>query len=250
MVHAPTVHAEAAQPSAVVLARAQTVPHAPQLEGSIAVLAQYAVDPAPQEVSGEAHVVVQAPREQTWPAGQVIPHAPQLALSDWRLASHPSTAEWLQSAKPGLHAVMPQAPTEQADEALARVHARPQAPQLVALTLRLVSHPSAATPLQSPKPDAQVMTVQALALHPSVLTLAKVQAWPQVPQLAGSIAVFAQNCDGAVPQVESGGAQVVVHAPREHSVPAGQAVPQPPQLAASVCVLISHPFAAEWSQSA
>ncbi len=142
----PTVHAEDTHPSAVVWVRAHTVPHALQLEGSLEVLAQY-----PEHVvSGDAQVVVHAPPEHTVPAAHVWPHAPQLALSDCKLASQPSAAEWLQSAKPVLQEAMPQAPAVQLEEALARAHARPQAPQSARVVLRLVSQPLPAMPSQSP----------------------------------------------------------------------------------------------------
>ena len=76
-----TVQAPVAQPFAATLARAQVVPQALQLAGSMAVLAQYADDPAPQTRSGEAQVVPQTPPEQTAPAPHDIAQAPQLALS-------------------------------------------------------------------------------------------------------------------------------------------------------------------------
>ncbi len=92
--------------------------------------------------------------------------------------------------------------------------------------------------------------VQSRALHPSVLTWASAQTLPHDPQLAGSMAMLAQYCDGAVPQVERGDAQVVEHVPREQKVPAAQAIPHAPQLLLSVWVLTSQPSAAVWLQSA
>jgi hypothetical protein len=59
------VHAPDPQPWAATLARAQTVPQAPQFAGSMAVLAQKADEAAPQVVSGAAQVAPQAPPEQT-----------------------------------------------------------------------------------------------------------------------------------------------------------------------------------------
>ena len=60
-----TVHALPEQPLAATLASAHTAPHALQLAGSIAVLAQKAVEPMPQVRSGRAQVVPQTPAEHT-----------------------------------------------------------------------------------------------------------------------------------------------------------------------------------------
>ncbi len=109
-----------------------------------------------------------------------------------------------------------QAPDVHADVALARAHARPQAPQFAALVFRLASQPVLATLSQSPKPASQRCTVQAPPPQPSV-AWASVQTLPQLPQFAGSTDTFAQYCAGAVPQVLSGAAHVVVHAPREQT---------------------------------
>jgi len=59
----------------------QTLPQLPQLLGSPARLAQYAVAPVPHSVVGLVHPAAQAPAEQTWPAGQTLPQEPQLRLS-------------------------------------------------------------------------------------------------------------------------------------------------------------------------
>jgi hypothetical protein len=244
-----TVHAPAEQPWAEVLARAQTVPQAPQLAGSRAVLAQKAVAPMPQERRGEAQVVPHAPPEHTWPAGQAVPQAPQLVLSERVSTSQPSEGLALQSAKPAAQAVMAHAPLAQVEAALARVHARPQAPQFEALVLRSVSQPLGEAPSQSPKPPAQRTTVQALAAQPLDATWERAHAAPQAPQLEGSRAVLAQKADAPAPQVLSGEAQVAPHAPPEHTWPAGQAVPHAPQLALSVAVLTSQPLVGSWSQS-
>ena len=77
--------------------------------------------------------------------------------------------------------------------ALGRAQAAPQAPQLAALTSRLVSQPFDATPSQSPAPALQRTTVQAPAAQPSAAVPASEQTTPQPPQLEGSFAVFAQK---------------------------------------------------------
>ncbi len=88
--HATTVQAPAPQPLTIVLARAQTVLHAPQLDGSMAVLVQYCDVPVPQVAKGDAQVAPQWPPEHTCPAAQGVPQAPQLALLVCRSAQVPA----------------------------------------------------------------------------------------------------------------------------------------------------------------
>ena len=52
----------------------------------------------------------QTPPEHAWPAGQALPHAPQLALSLARFFSQPSASILLQSANPFAHAPIAHAP--------------------------------------------------------------------------------------------------------------------------------------------
>ena len=75
---------------------------------------------------------------------------------------------------------------------LGRAHAAPQAPQWDALLVRSVSQPSAATPLQSPKPVAHRTIEHIPAVHPVVTALGRAQVAPQAPQLAGSMERSAQ----------------------------------------------------------
>ena len=79
-----------------------------------------------------------------------MPQAPQLALSVRVSTSQPFTGSRSQSAKPVAQAITAQAPAAQVAVALGSAHARPQAPQLDALVVRLVSQPLAAAPSQSP----------------------------------------------------------------------------------------------------
>ena len=87
----------------------------------------------------------------------------------------------------------------------------------MALVVRLVSQPSLAVALQSPKPLAQLTTVHALAAQPFVATWSSAQKRAHAPQFSGSTAALAQNVSGAVPQRSSGDAQVVPHAPPEQT---------------------------------
>ncbi len=73
-----------------------------------------------------------------------------------------------------------------------RAHRRPQAPQLARLVVVSVSQPLDSTPSQSPQPMEHVTTLHVLAVQPSVTVLARRHGLPHIPQLAGSLDVFAQ----------------------------------------------------------
>jgi hypothetical protein len=144
------VHIPPAHPWLITCASAQTVPHAPQLVGSMAVLAQKAIGAVPQVASGAAQVAPQTPPEQTWPAAHPVPQRPQLALSVRVSTSQPLLATWSQSAKPGSQAATAHSPAPHDDLAWASRHARPQPPQCAALDAVSVSQPLEAAPSQSP----------------------------------------------------------------------------------------------------
>jgi len=144
------VHIPPEQPWLTTLAREQTVPHAPQLVGSMAVLAQKAIGAAPQVASGAAQVAPHTPPEQTEPAAQPAPHAPQLALSVRVSTSQPLLATRSQSAKPGSQAATAHSPAPQDERAWASRQALPQPPQCAALEAVSVSQPLPAAPSQSP----------------------------------------------------------------------------------------------------
>jgi hypothetical protein len=122
--------------------------HIPQWLGSLrrskqrACVVQYVCP-----VIGHAH----APFRHTCSEGQRLPHAPQLFGSFESACSQPLAGLRSQSAKPDAHDTMTHAPLTHAVEALARLHARPHAPQCVMLVFRLVSQPLAGFVSQSPK---------------------------------------------------------------------------------------------------
>jgi len=62
------------------LPAAQTVVQLPQCWGSVCVLVQNALAPEPQAL-GVAEGQPQVPPVQVWPAGQTLPHVPQLLAS-------------------------------------------------------------------------------------------------------------------------------------------------------------------------
>ncbi len=172
------------------------------------------------------------PDWQTAPDGQACPHAPQFVTLVVRLTSQPSGARALQSPKFAAHVRTVHEPVAQpADDVLGRTHTWPQAPQLEVLLLVSTQAPAQ---LVSPAPQKRSHT-------PEMHTAPVEQTFAQVPQLAGSIAVFAQYWVAPVPQVVSGVAQVAVHDPDEHTCPAPHAWLQAPQLALSVWVLAQAP---------
>jgi len=123
----------------------------------------------------------------------------------------------------------------------------PHPPQLfTSLPWVAVSQPSAAKPLQSPKPMAQAPTTHLLAEHALTDTFGKAHAFVQLPQWLTSLASVTQLLEQSVVAPP----HVVPQEPAEHTWPPPHAVPQPPQLALSACVLTSQPFAGLPSQSA
>ncbi len=121
----------------------QAIPHAPQCVGEVRVLVSQPLDAAPSQLPKPPAQMptAQAPMRHTGvalsSAGQVIPHAPQLVTSFWRLVSQPSAAMRLQSPYEALQRSMAHAPAVQVAVPPATVQARPHMPQLD--TLEFVS---------------------------------------------------------------------------------------------------------------
>jgi hypothetical protein len=141
---------------------------------------------------------------------------------------------------------MPQAPLEQVAVPLALEQSCPQPPQLPMLVLVLTSQPLLRASLsQFAKPVVHVMP-QTPAVH-DALPLAVEQAWPQPPQFAALVLVFAsQPLLRALPsQLAKPAAHTMLQAPAEQdAVPLAleQAWPQPPQWPMLVFVLASQPL--------
>jgi len=231
----------------------QTVPQAPQESGSVLRSRQTLA----QLVCPEPQVVTHTPAEQSWPAAQTLPQAPQLLVSLLRLRSQPLLATPSQLAKPALQLAMVHAPAEQPAVALAREHTVLHAPQLVGLVLVLVSQPSLSRPLQLPKPAPQLMpqswpTQVAVPLVPT-------QARPQAPQLVTVVVATSQPLPGAPSQSAVPAEQLtldVVHIELAHTAMlpmggVGQRLLHAPQLLMSpATVLTSQPLESTPSQLA
>ena len=126
-----TVQPPAAQPLTAPGSE-QALPQAPQWAGSTEVLAQNDRPPAVHSTRGEAQVAEQVPREHAEPAGQSAPHAPQWALSVWRLTQ--AVPHWVSPA-PHETAHTPAA------QAVPGAQAVPQAPQWALLVRRSTHAP-------------------------------------------------------------------------------------------------------------
>ena len=189
---APSVHAPALQ-LAVALAREHPTAQPPQLlrvlrgvSHPLASAASQLPEPAlqlPITQLPPAHVGVALAR------AHALPQDPQLP-GVLRGVSQPLAALPSQLPQPLSQPPIAQLPAKQAGVACARVHALPQRSQLLTLESE-VSHPSAASPLQSPNPilhavrhieATHVFEPFARGGHPS----------PQAPQLFGSTVVSTQ----------------------------------------------------------
>jgi hypothetical protein len=250
-------HVPAAQ-LGVALAVTQARPHAPHAATVVFRSTSHPLvgapsqspKPTPQRVTAQLPM---AQDEVAFARAQTRPHAPQLDGVIARLVSQPLAALPSQSPKPGLHRATAQVPTLQLAVALAREHARPQAPQLVTLVSVLVSQPLAALPSQSPKPRPQVISQRPAAQRGVPFWLE--QSAPHAPQCATLDASATSQPLAALP---SQSPKPALHEATRHA-PAAQA-PTPlagaqarlhaPQCVDELAVFTSQPLAALPSQSA
>jgi hypothetical protein len=105
-----------------------------------------------------------------------------LAASLLVLVSQPSDWAWLQSPYPALQAVRKHPPPAQAAEPCVNAQLLPQAPQLLGSNEVLVHRP----------PQAVSLPEQFAWQTPAMQDWPAPQALPQAPQLAASVAKFAQ----------------------------------------------------------
>lgn len=166
--------------------------------------------------------------------------------------SQPLLTELSQSEKSPVHAVIRHVPAVQAPVALAGAQVARQVPQLARSVLRLISQPSVAMPLQSPKPGLhdRIEHTPRVQLPRPLLTA---HARPHTPQLEVSAPRLTSHPLSATPsQSANPSLHVNPHAPSEHVVRAlgrvGQAIPQAPQWVGLVSTLVSQPLLAIASQ--
>jgi hypothetical protein len=204
VVHTPAAQTLPAPPSPV-----QTLPHVPQLFGSLWVVAHTPLHRCPP--SEHWHV----PFWQLVPPVQRTPHPPQLSLSVSSL----------------MHKVPQRSPVAHAHppswQSSTLVQPSPQPPQFVGSV-----DSSTHAPLQSTRPVAHV-EVQT----PPEQTWPAWQALPHAPQFSGSEAVATH----ALPQGVSPVAHVDAQTPFEQTWPAWQALPHAPQFSGSEAVATHWP---------
>jgi hypothetical protein len=128
-----------------------------------------------------------------------------------RVTSQPSRGSSLQSAKPVLHALTRHSALLQTAMALGGAHIRLQPPQCARVLSSGVSQPSAALPLQSPKPELHDSIAHAPARHTGVAR-GVMHARPHAPQWASvDASVTSQPLPAALSQLAKPGAQAMPH---------------------------------------
>jgi hypothetical protein len=229
-------------------AEGQTAPQPPQLFTSEARTASQPFDSIPSQLAYPAlHTMPhEEPLHVAVPccALQVVPHAPQLLGEVLVSVSQPFAAMPSQSANGAMQLLTAHVPFEHDTTACGRLHAVLHAPQWLGSVLRLASHPSAALPSQSPKPDEHAMEhFPPLQLGVPFVPL---QAMPHAPQFAALLEVSTSQPFVALPSQSANG---FVHEPTVHVPPAHTAFAcggaqvwlQPPQFARSLVVMVSQP---------
>lgn len=227
----------------------QAAPHPPQFDTSVISELSHPLVAAPsQSPRLLAHVNPQVPDVHTAVANagveQLTPHPPQLRGSALMFAHTP---EQLESEPQSLVHVPPA-------HRYPAAQARPQAPQSVSDVSRPVSQPFEATPSQSPKPAAHVVTRHVPAAHPATATLGSEHAIPQPPQWELSVSVLtSQPLAANRSQSPRPLAQVKPHVADAHTAVANagaeQPTPQAPQLVVVVAMFVSQPLRGLPSQS-
>jgi len=256
--HIVVPRGQAHAPAAHVPLAGHARPQVPQFETLVAVAASQPLAALPSQSAKPAAqlATAHAPAMQAavpLAAAQARPHAPQLPALVRVSTSQPLAGLRSQSAKPALHAPIAHAPAAHVAAALAKLQARPQAPQWAALVRVSASHPLAALRSQSAKFAAHAVIAQAPAVHAPV-PLAGLHARPQAPQWAEVSSVASQPLAALPSQLPRPAAQAVPQVPAVHAADppagAGQALLQAPQWAVLVRVSVSQPLAALPSQSA
>ncbi len=186
-----------------------TVPQAPQWDGSF----RRSTHTPPQLVNPVAQVSWHWPDTHSWPAGQACPQVPQFRSSVERSVHTSEAVPALQVVFGGRHW------QEDAEQTRAGVQTTPHPPQLAPLAEVSTHVPE--------EVGGQSATGGGLHAQEPALQVPMPQAWPQVPQLAGSVWRSTHwTPQGLVP---AGHAQT----PFVQGAPAKQATLQPPQWSGS-----------------
>jgi len=183
---------------------------------------------------------------------QIVVQSPQCMTSVIRFDSQPSLTSALQSRWPAAQVTILHAPPEQVPVPFGGAQDLPQAPQCCRLVPRSISQPSAGSPLQSPKPGAQL--TEQVPLAQDATPLVELQILPQPPQFAVSVVSRASHPSGYLPLQSAKPVEQVSTTQAELThLPSGPLATthmfrQLPQFSASVVVLASHPFLTSPSQ--
>jgi hypothetical protein len=245
--HAPAVH------TVVPFAFVQAAPQALQFA---ALVFRFASQPFAALPSQLPKPVLHAPSthalaEQLAPAfanAQTVPQAPQFAADVVRFVSQPFVGSPSQLPHPAAQ-VGTHAPAVQVVLPCALRQALPQAPQLVTVVLRFVSHPVDGSASQLPNPVVQVPSVHVPVAQLS-LAFARSQTTLQPPQFVSVVTDLSQPLLELPSQLAKPTAQVGTQAPPEHVVVPFAFVHADPHAPQFVVVLsgASHPVDAWLSQ--
>jgi hypothetical protein len=238
---------------AVACAREQVVPQEPQSERESKEFSQpleWVPSQLPQpELQLEMRHWPVAQVSDALARLQVIPQPPQ-SESVVREVSQPLASFPSQFPQPESQLAMWQLPPEQEAVACARLQGVPQEPQLDSVS-REVSQPLAWLPSQLPHKESQ-LTMRHWPVAQDSLAWARLQVFPQPPQLESVVRSVSQPLEWVPSQLPQSESQLVMRQlPVEHSSPAcgsEQAVPQEPQLLRVVSVC-SQPLESWPSQS-
>jgi hypothetical protein len=149
------------------------------------------------------------------------------------LVSQPSIGLLLQSRNPVLQVPITQRPAAQLAAALANWQMLPQLPQLAVVMEVFTSQPLSSLLSQLAKPVLQAASEHVPVRH-AATPLVRRQTMPQELQLLASFWRSRHTVDPPTVHAVVPIAQVEVHIPAEHTVPAPQTLPQVPQLEFSV----------------
>jgi hypothetical protein len=180
-----------------------------------------------------------------------MPQPPQFAVDVCVLISQPFDDTPSQLPQPALQDVTTQLPVEQLSFAFGRLHAVPQAPQLVS-EVSAVSQPLPDMPSQLPYPLSQAPSVH-VPLAQLSDALVKLHVEPHAPQFISVSSGVSQPFAASPSQLPQPALHaVIVHVPLAHDSEAFgrlHGVPQPPQFM-RVVIGVSQPSALAMLQSA
>jgi hypothetical protein len=237
----------------VPFALEHATPHAPQFAALVFVSVSQPLPTLPSQFpQPDRQAMLQAPSEHDGVPlvlEQLLPQVPQFERLVWVLVSQPLASWPSQLPQPLLQATIWHVPVAQNAVALSNAHGTPQEPQF-ARVVRLVSHPFAELPSQSPNPVEHAAQPQAPPVQLGVPD-GQVQTWPHVAQwFTLEFNAVSQPLPGLPSQSSNPVAQDGTQTPETHAVvpfALKHATPHAPQSTAVVSDF-SHPLLESPSQ--